>query len=638
MQLNDYITLVTRDMLPFQWEALNDRVEGATPSYSIANFRCAAQKAGEYHGTMWQDSDLYKWLEAVGYSLAHTWDEALFQKAEEAVDIIVAAQGEDGYINTYFTLKEPGERWRNVEQCHELYCAGHLFEAAVAYFRGTGKRKLLDAVCRFADYIDQVFGPEEGKLHGYPGHPEIELSLCKLYRATGEERYLNLAAYFIDTRGTSPNFFLAQREARGYTTRWVGDFMPLAYFLAHQPVREQITAAGHAVRAAYLYTAMADVAAYTRDPSLMAACRTLWNSVTKRQMYITGAIGSAYHGEAFTVDYHLPNDRAYAETCAAVGLIFFARRMMELDGSNSAYGDVMERVLYNSVLSSFGLEGKSFFYTNPQEAYRDVSGRPSGMGDPALSHVKIARQKWYGCACCPPNAARLLASLPDYAVSFDRQCNTLRCQLILPGEQTYEGPFGRVTFDTQTRYPWDGEITIVIKACELKGGADIAVRIPAWLRGQVSGISLPQGAVLVEEEGFLRVRHAFKPGDVLRLTLPMEVRATRAHSAVRADAGKLALERGPLVYCLEQLDNSTPLHELMLSREDIAAIKTCEDEAFGGTVILSGQAHAAKLPEGGDLYQEAAPLVETTQFIAIPYFQWSNRGETNMQIWLRERI
>ncbi|MCE5343561.1 MAG: glycoside hydrolase family 127 protein [Eubacteriales bacterium] len=638
MQIDDYITLVRQDMLPFQWEALNDRVAEAEPSYSIANFRNAACKTGDYCGTIWQDSDMAKWLEAVGHSLACVWDEDLYRKAEQAVELIVAAQDEDGYINTYFTLKEPGERWHNVEQCHELYCAGHLIEAAVAYFLGTGRRKLLAALCRYADYIDSVFGPEEGKLHGYPGHEEIELALCKLYRVTGEKRYLKLAEYFIDIRGTEPNFFLEQRKARGFTTRWPDDFMPLSYFQAHKPVREQAEAVGHAVRAVYLYAGMADVAHYNRDEALIRACHALWNDVTTRQMYITGAVGSALKGEAFTVDYHLPNDRAYAETCAAVGLVFFARRMMELDAANSIYGDVMERTLYNSVLSSFGLEGRSFFYTNPQEAYHGVCGKPMGEGDPALSHVKVIRQKWYGCACCPPNAARLLASLQQYSVSFDEKRDVLRYQVFLPGEQTQEGAFGSIRFRTDTHYPWDGRIAVTVLACDLKPDVDFALRIPAWAKGIVTDTALPEGAVRVVEEGFFRVRCAFKPGDVILLTLPMTVRITRTHPAVRADAGMVALERGPLVYCLEQRDNPTQLYRLMLSKADMDTIQARKDDTFGGTVMLTGQAHAFQTPGDAGLYHGQAAVVGKTQFTAIPYFQWSNRGETDMQIWIREQF
>jgi DUF1680 family protein len=338
------------------------------------------------------------------------------------------------------------------------------------------------------------------------------------------------------------------------------------------------------------------------------------------------------------VAYHLPNDRAYAETCASVGLIFFARRMIELDGSNSVYGDVMERALYNTVLSSFGLDGRSFFYSNPQEAYRDVCGKADGTGDPALNHVKITRQKWYGCACCPPNAARLLASLQKYVVSYDAPENTVRCQLLLPGVQTQDGPFGRLIFETETKYPWDGKISITIISCELKNQADFAIRIPAWAKGKVRDVTLPEAAVRVEEEGFLRVRHAFRPGDSISFILSMEVRAIRAHIAVRADAGMVALERGPLVYCLEQTDNEVPLYEMMLSKEDIAGIKFKESSLFGGTVMLSGDAYALHISNETELYHGESPLVRRTRFTAIPYFQWSNRGETDMQIWIRERL
>jgi DUF1680 family protein len=321
-----------------------------------------------------------------------------------------------------------------------------------------------------------------------------------------------------------------------------------------------------------------------------------------------------------------------------VGLIFFARRMMELDGANPEYGDVIERALYNGVLSSFGIEGRTFFYTNPQEATAGISGRPVGEGDPALAHVKINRQKWYGCACCPTNAARLLSSIEQYAYSFDEERNVLRCQLLIPGEQTCEGDYGNVTFRTETRYPWDGAVTITVVDAALNSGVDVALRIPAWARGQETDVRLPQGATRVAEDGFLRVKHAFAAGDRIAVTLPMAVRVTRAHAAVREDAGMLALERGPLVYCAEATDNGTPLHELFLSQADAEALTPVPSDQLGGTVLLTGTVHAARVPTDAGLYHSRAPILEQAAFTAIPYFQWSNRGETDMRVWLRELL
>lgn len=320
-----YIKLVQDVVIPYQYEALHDRVPEAEPSHAIANFEIAAgRKSGEFKGWVFQDSDVAKWLEAVGYSLSIRRDPELERQADEVIDLVGEAQQPDGYLDTYFIVKEPGKRWTNLQDCHELYCAGHFIEAAVAYYEATGKDKLLNIVRRLVDHIADVFGPEEGKLKGYDGHQEIELALVKLYRLTGEKKHLELSSFFIDQRGQEPNFLRKEWEERGQVTHWSGktDKTDLAYLQAHLPVREQSVAVGHSVRAVYMYTAMADLAAHTGDQSLREACERLWHNMTRKQMYITGGIGSTHHGEAFTFDYDLPNDTVYAETCASIGLIF----------------------------------------------------------------------------------------------------------------------------------------------------------------------------------------------------------------------------------------------------------------------------------------------------------------------------
>jgi len=357
-------------LIPYQWEALNDRIPAVEPSHAIENFRIAAgEKEGEFYGWVFQDSDVAKWLEVVGYCLMNHSDQELERLADDVVELMANAQQPDGYLNTYFTIKEPAGRWTNLRGNHEMYCAGHMIEAAVAYYEATGKRKLLDVVCRLADHIDAAFGPEPGKRRGYPGHEEIELALVKLYRATGEERYLRLSKYFIDERGQEPHYYDIEAKARGDNTP--GGKYDKAYSQAHLPVRKQTTAVGHAVRAMYLYSGMAAVAAETNDETLVTACKRLWNNLTKRQMYITGGIGSAVQGEAFTFDYDLPNDTAYTETCAAIGLVFWAHRMLHLD-TDGEYADVMERALYNGALSGISLDGKKYFYVNPLEVWPEA--------------------------------------------------------------------------------------------------------------------------------------------------------------------------------------------------------------------------------------------------------------------------
>ncbi len=355
-----YIDVVRHEVVPYQWEALHDRIPDAEPSHAIENFRIAAGESdGEFYGMVFQDSDVAKWLEAVAYLLEAERDRDLEKLADDVIELLGRAQQPDGYLNTYYTVKEPGKRWTNLRDNHELYCAGHLIEAAVAYFRATGKRRFLDIMCKYADYIGTVFGRGEGQILGYDGHQEIELALLKLYEVTGNKNYLKLSQYFIDQRGQQPHYFDREKEARGETGAFWYDG-GYRYHQAHIPVREQKQAVGHAVRALYMYTAMAGLVAKTGDESLKQACQTLWENVTKRQMYITGGVGSSAFGESFTFDFDLPNDTVYAETCASIALVFWARRMLELE-MDGKYADVMERALYNGTISGMDLDGKRFF-------------------------------------------------------------------------------------------------------------------------------------------------------------------------------------------------------------------------------------------------------------------------------------
>ena len=372
--LGQYQRLVRDVVIPYQWDALNDRVAEAEPSHAIANFRIAAGlEQGEFYGMVFQDSDVAKWLEAVAWSLCQKPDAELEKTADEVIELVAAAQCEDGYLNTYFTVKAPAERWTNLAECHELYCAGHLIEAAVAYYEATGKAKLLEIVERYADHIDRVFGPADYQIHGYPGHQEIELALVKLYRLTGKQNYLELAAYFLNERGKQPYFFEEEARKQGRDPEDGGpkgilgkSFLsqgPYALFQAHLPVREQVTAEGHAVRLAYMGGSMADVAAETGDKSLWQACVRLWDNVTSKRMYITGGIGSQDGCERFNFDYHLPNEESYHETCASVAMVMWGFRMLQVS-PDRRYGDVMERALYNGVLSGVSLSVDRFFYAN----------------------------------------------------------------------------------------------------------------------------------------------------------------------------------------------------------------------------------------------------------------------------------
>jgi DUF1680 family protein len=409
--LGQYQRLVRDVVIPYQWEALNDRISEADPSHAIENFRIAAGLAeGEFYGMVFQDSDVAKWLEAVAWSLCQKPDAELEKTADEVIALVAAAQCDDGYLNTYFTVKAPAERWTNLAECHELYSAGHMIEAAVAYFQATGKRSLLEVACRLADHIDSVFGPGVNQLQGYDGHPEIELALMRLFEVTQETRYRDLVNFFVEQRGTQPHFYDKEFAQRGGTWFWpnhgtawmVND---KAYSQAHLPLSEQQSAIGHAVRFVYLMTGVAHLARLSGNERLRQDCLRLWQNMAQRQLYITGGIGSQSRGEAFSSDYDLPNDTVYAESCASIGLMMFARRMLEMEGDGQ-YADVMERALYNTVLGGMALDGKHFFYVNPLEV------QPKSLKfNHIYDHIQPVRQRWFGCACCPPNIARVLASI-----------------------------------------------------------------------------------------------------------------------------------------------------------------------------------------------------------------------------------
>lgn len=629
-----YLDLVRNTVIPYQWEALNDRIPDAEPSHAVKNFRIAAGlEEGEFGGLVFQDSDLAKWLEAVGYALETRPDPQLEAIADEIIDVIEMAQQPDGYLNTYFTIKEPDKRWTNLCECHELYCAGHMMEAAVAYFNATGKRKLLDVMCRFADYIDSVFGPETGKLKGYPGHQEIELALVKLYKITGNERYLRLGEFFIQERGKDPSYFTlewaADREKKSHWSKGIVPAPDLKYNQAHQSVVDQSVAVGHAVRAVYMYTGMADIAGETGNAQLLEACRRLWNNIVTRQLYITGGIGSTHHGEAFSFDFDLPNDTVYAESCASIGLIFFAHRMLQMD-SSSQYADVMERALYNIVLASMSRDGRRFFYVNPLEVWPEACEK-----NPDRHHVKPVRQKWFGCACCPPNIARLLASLGQYVYSSNEEI--VYVHLYIGGEAEVDMGGEKLRLRQENMYPRDGNIKLTV-ASSVSKELTLALRIPGWCRGwslRINGKEAGSQCSLVN--GYVHIMRSWNEGDTVELNLEMPVEVLQANPKVRADAGKVALQRGPLVYCLEEVDNGSNLSALTL-RCDADFTVEYDEEWLEGAAVL--QAHGFRTEESGwqnELYRPVDRQERPVTLKAVPYFLWGNREPGEMQVWIRER-
>lgn len=584
------------------------------------------------------DSDVAKWIEAAAYSLGLHPDEELEARVDEVIGLMAEAQLEDGYLNIYYNVVEPGKRWTNLKDMHELYCAGHLMEAAVAYYEATGKRKLLDVMCRYADHIDSVFGHGEHKKQGYPGHEEIELALIKLYRVTGEERYLRLSQYFIDERGKQPHYFNKEAKERGEdleeANQWrsweVGQH---TYYQAHLPVREQDTAEGHSVRAMYLYSGMADVAMETGDQTLMAACRKLWDNVVLKRMYITGGIGSSSHGERFTFDHHLPNETAYAETCAAIGLVFWAHRMLQMDG-HGKYADIMEKALYNGVLSGISLDGTKFFYANPLEVY------PAAYEEQGLDlggAVAPVRQEWFGCACCPPNIARLLASLGQYIYSQSQ--NGISVDLYIQSQATIDLSGEKIVLSQRTEYPWDEKITIDILP-EKQSKFTLALRIPEWCRG----FKVKVNDAYVEDvqdkihKGYFRLERNWEPGDQVELELQMPIERMEAHPAVRENAGRIALQRGPIVYCLEEVDNGPNLANIVIPREEELKAELKPD-LLGGVTIIRGKAWRRSSAGWGDtLYRpiaEGKTDREECNITAVPYFAWCNREPGEMLVWIR---
>jgi len=570
------------------------------------------------------DSDVAKWVEAAAYSLIAHPEPGLRRRMDHVARLIAGAQQPDGYLNTHFTVVEPERRWTSLRDAHELYCAGHIIEAAVAHHLATRKPTLLDAARRCADYIGCVFGRGKGKLRGYPGHEEIELALVKLYRATGEERYLRLSEYFLNERGRRPHYFNREAKARGEDPRAdrAGTY---DYCQAHLPVREQKTAEGHAVRAMYLYCAMADLAAETGDRTLLAACKRLWRNLTERRMYVTGGVGSSSHGERFTCDYDLPNEAAYAETCAAIGLVFWAHRMLQLT-ADGRYADVMERALYNGVLSGVSLDGKRFFYTNPLALHPQFARF-------AQPHVLTQRADWFGCACCPPNITRLIASLPQYVWSEGR--DAVHVHLFAEGTAEAHVRNQTVTISQATDYPWDGRVRIGVRP-ERAAKFTLAVRIPGWCRNArlaINGEAVPLEPIVAS--GYARIRRLWHPDDTLALDMPMPVERVHAHPKVGSCAGRVALQRGPVVYCLEEADNGGDLNDVVLP-PDAPLRAAHEANLLGGVTILSGRARRRRPGRGGPLYSREGLATEPEPVTAVPYYAWANRRPGEMLVWIRE--
>lgn len=675
--------LVRKEVIPYQWEALNDRIPDAAPSYCMRNFKVAGNMMKEksakgssyvaptytfrgfealpedknnpdpdkFYGFVFQDTDFSKWIEAVGYSLTQHPDGELEKIADEAIDIVCAAQLENGYLDTYYIINGMDRAFTNLRDHHELYCLGHLIEGAVAYYQATGKDKLLKAAMRFADYCAEYFGPGENQCKGYPGHEIAEMALVRLYEVTGEKKYLDLSKFFIDVRGTKPFYFDIEDEERaayegrkyhkpGEDGNW---FVRNRYWYhqAHKPVREQSEAVGHAVRGVYLYSGMADVARLSGDEELYAACERIWDNIVNEKLYITGGIGGSHMGESFSYPYDLPNDMAYSETCAAIGLVFFARRMLQIRADRK-YSDVMEQALYNTVLSGMALDGKSFFYVNPLEVWEEGWDR-----DERKLHVKGVRQKWFGCACCPPNIARTVSSVASYA--YTESEDTLYTHLYMGSELTKKVGDKEVDVKVETDLPWDGRVRIRLHG--ENAPMTMALRIPAWTKNasveytcqgekyvvnivneQLSGAE----SGICYKDGYLYITGAWQE-DEMNLTFDMPVHVYKANNKVRENLGKVAVTRGPITYCLEECDNGKNLHLLKL---DVAAYKESgvvllENTDLGHKLVTLEIPGKRVLLDEAELYEEVnADTEEATTLKFVPYYAWNNRGVGEMSVWV----
>lgn len=680
--------LVRREVIPYQWDALNDRIPDAAPSYCMHNFKVAGRMMREkrqqgdkyvapaytyrgfealpenpadpdpdkFYGCLFQDSDFAKWIEAVGYSLVNHPDPELEKTADEAIDIVCAAQAENGYLDTYYIINGMDRIFTNLRDHHELYCFGHLLEGAVSYYQATGKDKLLQAAMKYADFIATKFGPEEGKCKGYPGHEIAEMALAKLYEVTGEQKYLDLSRFFLDMRGTKPYYFDREEKERSqYENRSFKEPDPEEirgfYHQAHLPVREQSEAVGHAVRAVYLYSGMADVARLTGDEAMYEACLRLWKDIVEKKLYITGGIGGTHMGEAFSYAYDLPNDTAYSETCAAIGLAFFARRMLEIEADQS-YGDVMEQALYNTVLAGMALDGKSFFYVNPLEVLPEACKK-----DERKYHVKPVRQKWFGCACCPPNIARIVSSFGAYVYTASE--DTLYTHLYAGSRISCSIGGRALDVKQESNFPWEGQVKLTLHAEEEVKGT-LAFRIPGWCTEATAEIrrggrtlytctmnngvlscdaagsgEIEKGAQI--RKGYLYLENEWQSEDEVLLNFPMEIRCLRANPMVRENIGRVALMRGPLCYCMEEADNGKNLHLLQIDTAALpqAIVETTKELGHEMCIL---KAFGKRMTENNttELYCAYGPVAkEDIMLTFVPYYAWNNRGEGEMSVWVR---
>lgn len=648
---NNYRQLVAEKVLPYQWSVMADERQYSTPKdpssgqmseptrgHTLRNLEIAAGlKSGHHTGYQFQDSDLYKWLEAVAYTLKYRHDNDLRTLADRLIDLIGMAQDKDGYLVTLFQIDAPKERFRRLRQSHELYTMGHYIEAATAYYRSTGNEKALLIARGMADCIDVHFGPEDGKIHGVDGHPEIEIALPRLYEVTGERRYLRLASFFIHERGQNPDF-LDEQFHQGPSGIPVLDDNRFdhAYYQIDKPFTQQESANGHAVRLIYLCIGAAMTGRLTNDTSLIQEAQKLWTDIVHRRMYITGQVGSTHQGEAFTYDYDLPNGTMYGESCASVAMAMFARRMLQID-QRSEYADILEKELFNGAISGMSLDGSHFFYVNPLDADPEAS-----RSNPDYAHVLTHRAEWFGCACCPSNIARLVASIDKYIYVVDRHngMDIIYSHQFIANRTKFDHG---IVIDQQSDFPRTGEIRFEIDNPE-KAQFSFAIRIPSWSQKHYTVVRDSQLITTKPYQGFVFIEIGPDDNHVsMSLTLDMEPKAMVASSTVRADSYKVAFMRGPQVFCAEGVDNDQPLHRYRVTHEALRSpsneVETkYQKDLLGGVMTLKVPCELQEntSPNLYESYDSAQELIDgrKSTMTLIPYYAWANRDEGAMSVWL----
>ena len=595
-------------------------------------------KNDEEHHIFWE-SDLAKWLEAVFVSLQKNPDNELNKYAENLTEKIISNQEENGYLNSYFTFFEPENKFQNLKVRHELYCAGHLMEAALEHLKLNGTSRFYDAMERCMDHIGSTFGIEPGKKRGYPGHQEIELALLKAYEQTGKQKFLDLADYFLSERGSKPHYYdeeerqlkLKEKELdlSDYPSE-IRDFISMLnsgedknynYLQAHDLLVNQKTAEGHSVRALYMYTAMADLARIKKDPMMLQACKSLWRNIVDRRIYVHGGVGSSHIGERFTFDYDLPNDIAYAETCASIALMFFAERLSRIE-RNSEYTDIIEKVLYNTILASTSANGKGFFYDNYLECIPEFlvfHQRRHGI-----------RDEYHTCSCCPPNITRLIADLGRYIYS---SCSEgINVHQYISSESSFKIDGDSVHLKQDSGFPWKGSSNLTLNKVSGKEFS-LFIRVPEWdqnMKVEINGNNVSFKKI----KGYAQIKRTWKEGDEVSLSFDLKPRVVRSLSKVRYNVQRACVFRGPLLYCMESIDNGPYLNQILMNQDQ--KLEAVDDELFEGCISLSGD--MIRLNDSTDvLYSSSKPELRKTKVKLIPYFLWANRGENEMLVWINEK-